>query len=320
MTIAFSTPFVKLPVRFDRDALVAEVQALPPEAWVPHPDGFKGNDAVRLISPDGAASDLSSGNMRPTPYLEACPFIRELMSWVGAVWGRSRLMGLAAGSEVPPHIDSHYYWRTHIRIHVPIITNPGVLFTCGGETVHMEPGECWIFDSFLPHDVQNKGDAHRVHLVIDTVGGGRLYDLIAAGKARPDAAPMAFAPGDGDGAPLRLENYNSPAVMSAWEIRSHLAFLRDQVSPHPLLGTVFAKLDRFSHEWGAVWAMHGPGEIGLPTYRMLLKIVGQDLRALPGGNEVRLRNGAPLYHIFERLVMENAIAPQLRPELRRVAS
>jgi Rieske Fe-S protein len=26
---------------------------------------------------------------------------------------------------VPQHVDIHYYWRTHIRIHVPVITNPG---------------------------------------------------------------------------------------------------------------------------------------------------------------------------------------------------
>ena len=32
---------------------------------------------------------------------------------LGGVWGRSRLMALAPGAEVPAHVDAHYYWRTH---------------------------------------------------------------------------------------------------------------------------------------------------------------------------------------------------------------
>ena len=320
MPIKFTQPFTRMPVRFNPEALVAEVKALPKEAWVPHPDGFAGNDAVRLISPDGAATDASTGNMKPTPYLEACPFIQELMRWIGSVWGRSRLMGLAAGSEVPLHIDSQYYWRTHIRIHVPVITNPAVLFTCAGETVHMAPGECWTFDSFMPHDVQNKGSEHRVHLVIDTVGGGRLYDLIEAGTARPDAKPVEFSPGDGDGAPLRLEQVNSPVIMSPWEIASHIAMLREQAVPNPLLGAVVAKLDRFLHEWGSIWAMYGTDPKGIPIYRRLLQIAQQDLTNLRGGGQVSLRNGVPLYYMFERLVFENAIAGTSEPEARKMAS
>ena len=61
-----------------------------------------------------------------------------------------------------------------------------MLFTCGDETVHMAAGECWVFDSFLRHDVQNKGDAQRIHLVLDTVGGGILPELM---KAAEDGGP-----------------------------------------------------------------------------------------------------------------------------------
>ena len=67
------------------------------------------------------------------------------------------------------HVDLHYHWRTHIRIHIPVITDPKVLFTCGDETVHMAPGECWIFDSFRFHRVENGWTERRVHLVLDTV-------------------------------------------------------------------------------------------------------------------------------------------------------
>ena len=178
-----TTPFLKLPVRFDPDALAAEVRGLPPSAWVPHPSGFAGNEAVRLVTSGGTATDELVGAMAPTGNLERCGYIRQIMAEIGGVWGQTRLMGLAAGREVPAHIDIHYYWRTHLRIHIPVITNPGVEFTCGDSTVHMAAGECWVFDTFLRHDVQNKGSEQRIHLVLDTVGGGRLPELMQAAES-----------------------------------------------------------------------------------------------------------------------------------------
>lgn len=133
-------PLLKLPIQFDADALGAEVRALPQSAWVPHPTGFQGNEAVRLVTPGGRENDDLDEQMAPTGHLLGCPSIMQVMGEIGAVWGRSRLMGLGAGSEVPRHVDSHYYWRTHWRLHIPVITNPKVAFSCGPETVQMAEG------------------------------------------------------------------------------------------------------------------------------------------------------------------------------------
>src|SRR5687767_2551999 len=197
-------PFLKLPIRFDADALAAEARALPASAWTPHPTGFVGNEAVRLVTPGGEDSDAIEGPMAATESLNRCDYVRQIMAEIGGVWGRSRFMGLAPGREVPPHIDINYYWRTHLRIHIPVITNPGVLFTCGDETVHMAAGECWLFDSFLTHDVQNKGDAQRIHLVLDTVGGGIVPKLMEAAEAG-EAEARLFAPGQGSSDGLAFE-------------------------------------------------------------------------------------------------------------------
>src|SRR5438552_1204786 len=106
-------PLLKLPIRFDADELAREVRALPASAWTPHPTGFVGNEAVRLITPGGEETDDQKGAMAPTGHLLASPYIMRTMASIGAVWGRSRLMGLGAGADVPSHVDSHYYWRTH---------------------------------------------------------------------------------------------------------------------------------------------------------------------------------------------------------------
>ena len=62
----FDQPFLKLPVRFDAEALEREVRALPDSAWVPHPTGFKGNEAVRLVTVGGEPTDGSRAQTRPT--------------------------------------------------------------------------------------------------------------------------------------------------------------------------------------------------------------------------------------------------------------
>ena len=299
-------PLVKLPIAFDAEGLEAEVRALPADAWVPHPTGFVGNEAVRLITPGGRPTDDLYGAMGPTEQLRACPYIMEAMAAIGSVWGRSRLMGLGAGADVPPHIDSHYYWRTHWRIHIPVITNPAVTFKCGGESVHMGAGECWVFDSFRPHTVRNAGTEQRIHLVLDTVGGGRLRELIEAGE-RGGASEEFVKPGTFAAANLAYERANSPEVMSPWEIRAHMAFLAEHAVPHPLLGPVLKRLDDFAADWAAVWAQYEADEAGWPDYLRLLEELKRDLSRI-GGASVQLKNRLSLYLVLDHMVLLNLFA------------
>jgi hypothetical protein len=304
-------PFLKLPIRFDADALAAEVRALPPSAWSAHPTGFAGNEAVRLVSPGGRATDETDGVMAPTPALQQSPYMREVMAEIGAVWGRSRLMGLAAGGEVPRHIDTHYYWRTHWRIHIPVITNPGVLFTCGDETVHMAAGECWLFDSFQWHRVENKGAEQRIHLVLDTVGGGQLPDLID--QAQSGGHPKSLKPGQRKSDGLVFERLNAPRVMSPWEMRCHVAFLSEHAVTDPLLPKLFERVERFIDDWTAAWTVFGVEEAGRPAYEALLMKLRADLSAL-GGEHLQLKNGWPLNGMLDTLLFQMALGnSQPRP-------
>jgi hypothetical protein len=299
-------PLLKLPIRFDAEALAHEVRALPQRAWTPHPTGYVGNEAVRLISPGGEETDDLKDEMGPTEHLLASPYIMQVMAAIGAVWGRSRLMGLGAGADVPPHIDSHYYWRTHWRIHIPVITNPAVEFSCGGETVHMAAGECWVFDSFRGHKVHNGGSEQRIHLVLDTVGGGRLRSLIEAaqhGAAEPEFVATAKPLANG----LAYERVNSPKVMSPWEIQSHVAFLAKHAVPHPLLAPVLKRLDDFVSDWAAVWAQYETGDEGWPDYLRLLDGLKTDLSS-SGGAAIPLKNGLRFFLVLDHMVLLNLFA------------
>lgn len=297
-------PFLKLPVEFDAEALAKEVRALPDSAWAPHPTGFKGNEAVRLVTPGGGENDDLEGQMAPTAHLLASPYIMRVMGEIGAVWGRSRLMGLGPRGEVPRHVDSHYYWRTHWRIHIPIITNSAVRFSCGPEAVHMAAGECWLFDSFRWHRVENASDEQRIHLVLDTVGGGRLRELMRAAETGM-AAPERIAPG-GPAKRLLFERMNTPRVMSPWELRAHLNFLAGEATPHSKLATVIARLDEFAEDWASAWAAFGAEQDGMPTYVELIETLKTDLTAIGGGG-IELKNRLQLYLALDHMVLLNLV-------------
>jgi hypothetical protein len=75
-----SKPLLQLPIRFDAARMAAEVNGLPPSAWLPHPTGYAGNEAVPLVSPGGRLIDDFDGPMGATEHLKRCPYIMELWS------------------------------------------------------------------------------------------------------------------------------------------------------------------------------------------------------------------------------------------------
>lgn len=308
-------PFLQLPVSFDAGVLAREIEALGPSAWRPHPQGFPGNDALTLISVDGdPASDAVHGPMRPTPHLLACPYLMQVMHSLGAVWGRSRLMRLAGQAEVTPHVDINYYWREHMRVHVPIVTQPTVRFVCDDHELNMAEGECWTFDTWRRHNVHNDDHRQRIHLVADTVGGPGFWDLMHEsrphGGVREGWAPRRIAP-EGGGVELMLESFNLPNVMSPWEVRTHVEFLLGEVDRPESLDRFVREIARpLLRDWQALWALHGDSGRGLDAYRARRDRLRAD--AAPY-DAIRLRNGVALVTALNAIVTSNLVAQSAHP-------
>ena len=300
-------PFYRLPLRFDADKLAEEVRALPAEAWVPHPQNFEGNDYVPLVTPSGMITNGFAGPMAATRFLEMCPYMTEVMTTLGCVWGRTRLMGLVPGATVPPHVDTNYYWRTHVRVHIPVVTNPDVRFTCGEETVHMAAGECWVFDTFRRHNVVNDGSEKRVHLVADTIGGERLWDLVNAAK-QPGMKDRELTPVARGTVkePLRLERVNFPEIMTPWEMRCLFDELLSKAPPSELLDVVRLRLERLTDSWAAAWAEHADDSDRAGEYRALVASAVGDLTSL-GAGQIVFGNGVPLMAVLMKAVFDNAV-------------
>ena len=317
-------PFLQLPLAFDAQALAAEVQSIEPSAWRAHPQGFPGNDALALIAAGGdPANDATDGQMLPTPHLERCVYLKRVLAVIGATWGRTRLMRLAGGAEVSPHVDVNYYWRERVRVHVPIVTQPTVRFVCGDAQTHMAAGQCWIFDTWRPHRVLNDHREARVHLVADTVGGSAFWQHVKFARPHdrqpPDWAPQRVAPVASDEIRLDLESENLPEVMTPWEVRSHIAFLFSEATQSPRLVQIQDALVVFTRDWHALWACYGVKRAGWARYRQALDAARPAVVAA-GANEVRLRNGLRLMEALDAWVFESALADLRRggedPETR----
>ncbi len=305
--------FLQLPILFDAARLAEEVAAAPESAWRPHPKNFPGNHALPLITTDGdPSSDARAGAMAPTPQLLACPYLMQVLGDLGATWGRSRLMRLSGDAEVTAHVDTDYYWRDHMRVHVPIVTQPTVRFLCGGEQVNMAPGECWIFDTWSLHSVHNDATRARIHLVADTVGGDGLLDLIEGGRPAGDAragwSPALSAPRTGPAPDLTYERCNAPTVMTPWELRDHLGFLLSEVRPgQPQMAAIAPTLNRLRVNWHALWARSGDHEEGRPDYAALLTRTWRRLEG-EGVNAVALNNQMPLSRCLQALIFNGALS------------
>jgi hypothetical protein len=307
------TRFVQLPVCFDAERLKSEIKALPDSAWLPHPQGFPGNDFLPLVSAGGDPVDESfAGAMRPTPYLDGCPYLVDVIATLGVSIGRTRLMRLTGHAEVTPHIDIHYYWRDRMRVHVPIVTQPTVRFICGGQELNMKEGECWIFDTWSMHRVINDAEASRVHLVVDTVGGEGFWQLAMRGRAPDKPAPTDWrtslvAPFGADLRSLDYETQNMPVVMSPWEIREHIAFLLQESDPaQPAFAATVAVTNRFTHIWRALWSTFGEDHRGFARYAEALDEFGKEL-ARVGAPSLRMRNNYPLMASLQALIIVCAL-------------
>ncbi len=303
-------PFIQLPVRFDAAALAAEIAAIDESEWIPHPQGFPGNDALPLISVNGdVQSDGVEGPMRPTALLARLPYLRRVLGRLGTTLGRVRLMRLSGNAEVTPHIDQGYYWTERMRVHVPVVTTPGVRFYCGDAEINMAAGECWIFDTWRVHRVHNDAALARIHLVVDTVGGDGLWDLVTRGRPHHEPAPgwnAELFSAAADDPELEFESLNLPRVMSPWELRAHIGFLFTESQPHASMPAMQQSAKIFLRRWLALWAAYGDAESARAKYEPVLEEYVAAVRN--HGKDITLRNGISLSVAMQAMVTKATLS------------
>ncbi|MDH4315020.1 MAG: aspartyl/asparaginyl beta-hydroxylase domain-containing protein [Gammaproteobacteria bacterium] len=314
-----ATEFVRLPYRFDVERLRQEVLAFDESEWLPHVQGYVGNSAIPLISLHGHMNDDFNGPMAVTEKLQKSPYIKQVLASFDEVFGRSRLMGLAANCSVPEHRDVNYHWYSRVRIHIPIITDHRVLFYCGPRHVHMAAGETWIFDSWRRHRVENGSALNRVHLVIDTAGSSKFWQTVGASewrcskqlqkRANIDDRFIAFE--EGKEVTILTERFNAPLVMHPGELD---ALITDIVfdmralptNPGPALLEFEMSLQEFRFEWRRTWLLFGQSQQGWPHFEKLIREV-----RIPHEQILLASNHGSATHTFRARVLAAALNTSL---------
>jgi hypothetical protein len=167
---------MRLPLDFDVAAMAAELQALPEQVWITHfnkaiHSGDWSGAALRSIGGDPTLIYPDPTGIRrfdDTALLAACPAIGRGLAVLRCPLTTVRLLALGTGSEIRSHNDDRLgYEDGEVRLHVPIVTGPGVEFSLAGRPITMQVGECWYLDLRLPHQAANHSERRRVHLAID---------------------------------------------------------------------------------------------------------------------------------------------------------
>lgn len=323
------TEFIRLPLQFDAAALLAEIDALPERAWRPHPQGHVGNSALPLMAVEGdPLNNTTKGVMRPTPELERCPGLRQVLAALDAPIGRTRLMRIDGNAEATEHVDVNYYWQLRMRVHIPLVTDPAVRFFCGDKSIHMAPGETWVFDTWRSHNVVNPTPSRRIHLVVDTVGSASLSALVARGLRPFEASSsLPFEPRhigcDPSASPaVWHEVDNFPVVMSPAEQRQLYGPIQKLLPDTEAALALHGEVMRFLESWGRLWPLHGTQPTGWQAYGEQVERCHHVMERFR--QQVPLSNGVDATDAVQQILLIPALntdlAPRIMPPLRTARS
>lgn len=195
---------LKFPMDFDVARLQADLEKVLQQQWVAHYNtgAYSGNwTSIALLAAGGDSQTINALPTEQQPVTETevmqeCAYFREVLDSFEFPKTTARLLCLEVGAEIKPHRDHCLGYEDGVfRLHIPIVTNPGVEFILAGERVIMNEGTCWYINANEEHSVANRGTENRIHLVID---GERnewtdklFFSLASEEQFRPEEKPMS---------------------------------------------------------------------------------------------------------------------------------
>ena len=172
--------FCRVKTELDLKALQYEIDSLADEQWLGHVNtrGYSGEWSVlplRCASVHANAHPILQGfsldaatEWVDLPHLESSPYLSSWIHQLECSVKSVRLMRLAPGSTIKPHRDNGLEWEgPDARLHLCVFSNPDVVFKVNHKIAPMAEGEFWYINAGELHEVINKGNTDRIHIVID---------------------------------------------------------------------------------------------------------------------------------------------------------
>ncbi len=168
----------QLPFNFNAARLQTDARVFAPDEWTPHFNvhTYSGDwsvvalraakGAVVAIYPDPFAKD----GYENTAQMSRCAYVPEILAALQCETTSARFLKLGAGAEIRRHRDYQLGLEDgEVRLHIPVFTNPQVVFLLDDVRVEMREGETWYLNVNFFHSVTNNSPQDRIHLVIDCV-------------------------------------------------------------------------------------------------------------------------------------------------------
>ncbi|MBV0913045.1 aspartyl/asparaginyl beta-hydroxylase domain-containing protein [Anianabacter salinae] len=163
----------------DASALTARMRQVSDQAWMSE-DERKENKFSVFHSTRHIVFRFIEGNNDPRAAYETQawvvwrPLVQPIMDQVAAACGLTRpefpkamFARLLAGRVIDRHIDGRGSNPKVHKIHVPLVTNSGAIFSVGDENFHMPVGQAYEVNNIVPHGARNDGAEDRVHLIFE---------------------------------------------------------------------------------------------------------------------------------------------------------
>jgi hypothetical protein len=161
------------PAFFDVTSLQQAFEKIKPEDWKPVID-----DGSYVEGDSWRGVNLITAGKKTAAY-SRFPHLDGIQSKFQCGIANMMFYSLVPGGKIHPHRDFvGAVGLGGLRLHLPIVTNPGVNFVVSNKKVVLRPGELWALDTSYEHAVENAGGEDRVHLVLDILVNDWVRSLI----------------------------------------------------------------------------------------------------------------------------------------------
>ena len=165
---------IRLPRTYDVERLRQDLQVLRDVQGAPQPGPYHAGEwtGIALNSMGGKDSVFPSAagmdHYQETENLKRTPYFKYVLDDLKCPKEVVRILFLPPGGYIKDHFDFHTSFQFGLlRLHIPIITHPDVIFMIDGQRMIWNAGELWFGDFSKVHSVKNDSPLVRVHMVID---------------------------------------------------------------------------------------------------------------------------------------------------------
>ena len=159
---------------YDIELLERDLRALRDIERLPQPGPYHKGEwtGIALYSMGGRQSAFPSAagvdSYQECAELQRAPYYKKILDELRCPKEVVRILFLPPGGHIKEHFDFHTSFQFGLlRLHIPIVTHPEVVFVIGGQRVRWNPGELWFGDFSQVHSVRNDSPIVRAHMVID---------------------------------------------------------------------------------------------------------------------------------------------------------